>query len=129
MTDQILKVYKKLYLKKSKKKRKTVSSTQRYILWRTLSHTCYLCNKRIPSLDAAELDHVRAVSKGGKTMKWAHTLCNRYKGDKGVTKTKKELGTYKPKKRIKRKTIKKPKSNMFAIMGPIGKQPKNRFRI
>jgi hypothetical protein len=90
---------------KEKKKRKAISPALKLKLWMLYSHMCHICFRRITSFDAAELDHVRAFAKGGKTVKWAHRSCNRLKNKLGLAAAQKKFGVYKPKKRkAKRKT-------------------------
>ncbi|MFA5105466.1 MAG: hypothetical protein WC506_00750 [Candidatus Micrarchaeia archaeon] len=119
---------------KPKKKRESLSPSVKLKLWETLPHTCHVCHKRIPSFDAAELDHVRAFSKGGKKMRWAHRSCNRLKSKKGLTAAQKMLGTYKPKKRkASRKSGMGHKkghipSDYFSL-GVMNPQPKIKWRF
>jgi hypothetical protein len=46
---------------------------------------CYLCGMKITNIKDAELDHIKPLSKGGKTelnnLMWAHKTCNRMKHD------------------------------------------------
>lgn len=112
---------------KKTKKRRNISFTEKAILWeRNKSHICHVCRRRIHSLTEAEVDHVRAHSKSGQTLSWAHRSCNRLKCNKSLAEIHKRLGI-KPK--TKRKTIKKKRKkrslgNPYAI--PI---PKINFRI
>jgi len=115
-----------LYGSKRKKKRKSYTPASKVRLWQTLSHVCHICHKRINDYDAGELDHVRAYSKGGSTMRWAHRSCNRIKGNKGLAAAQKALGVKrKPKKR---KTTRHKKSRGGLWDNPFSgysiKQPK-----
>ena len=74
------------------KKVKKLSSSQRVYLWETTkSHVCHICGRVIYMLSDAELDHIKAKSKGGKKVKWSHRTCNRLKSSKSLNRIKKEL--------------------------------------
>ena len=64
---------------------------------------CHICRQKIHSLTEAEVDHVRAHSKGGQRISWAHHACNRLKGKKSLSEIHKRLG-------IKTRTQKRKKS-------------------
>ena len=108
-----------------RKKRKNISFTEKAILWeRNKNHTCHICKQKIHSLTEAQVDHVRAHSKGGQQIAWAHSSCNRLKGNKPLSAIHKRLGIYKP---TKRKTVKKRKSSGPTWYNPLtGKR--ERFR-
>jgi len=94
---------------REKKKRKAITPALKTKLWLAKPHhVCHVCYKLIPSLDAAELDHVRAFAKGGKSVRWACRSCNRLKGKLGLAEAQKIMGVY---RRKKRKVKKKPKQS------------------
>jgi hypothetical protein len=100
------------------KKRKNISFTKKAILWeKDKRHICHICKQKIHSQTEAQVDHVRAFSKGGQKIAWAHSACNRMKGNKPLSKIQKELGIYKPKKRAKKKRTSRRISN------PLGLRP------
>jgi hypothetical protein len=53
-------------------------------IYRESNHTCYLCGKQVPRVQAS-VDHVIPLSKGGKddgtNYKLAHSRCNTEKGN------------------------------------------------
>lgn len=96
--------------KPQKKKRKNISFTEKAILWeKNKSHICHICRQKIHSLTEAEVDHIRAHSKGGQGVSWAHRACNRVKGKKSLSEIHRRLGIKsktkrrKPKKKIPRR--------------------------
>lgn len=110
-----------------KKKRESYSAGVKYKMWETKSHMCHICHKRIPSFDAAELDHVRAHSKGGQHLKWAHRSCNRLKGKKGLAEAQRMLDVKRTKKHRTKRARRKKK-----IYDPLGfgfRQPKLKWGI
>ncbi len=113
----------------SKKKRRSVSFTEKVKVWEmTKGHVCHICKRRIRSLTEAEYDHVRAHSKGGQTQKWAHRACNRIKGNNPLSVVQKRLGIYKPKKhKIKRKRKKCHKS--YSLFGNLSNAPKFQLKL
>jgi 5-methylcytosine-specific restriction endonuclease McrA len=89
---------------KKSKKRKNISFTKKAILWeKNKSHICHICRQKIHSLTEAEVDHIRAHSKCGQSLSWAHRACNRMKGKKSLSQIHKELGIKTKKKRVTRK--------------------------
>ena len=103
-----------IFGKSVKKKRRTPSFTEKAILWeRNNNHICHICTRKIHSLTEAEVDHVRASSKGGSVCKWAHRSCNRMKGNKPLSVIQKRLGI---KSAPKKGGIKKRKKK--AILNP-----------
>ncbi|MEK6950078.1 MAG: hypothetical protein AABX34_07700, partial [Nanoarchaeota archaeon] len=67
---------------KKKKKRKTLTPSQRIYIWEKpniYGRTCSICHKRITKLSDLELDHTRAHSKGGVRLALSHKDCNRLK--------------------------------------------------
>ena len=107
------------------KKRKNISFTAKAILWeKDKRHICHICRQKIHSLTEAQVDHVRAHSKGGKRISWAHSSCNRMKGSKSLSKVHRELGIKSNKKSRRKRKSKKPDEHGF--MGTF-KQPKIRL--
>lgn len=99
-----------------KGKRRQLTHAQQKWGWDNKSHTCTICGKRVTKITEAEFDHSRAYSKSGATnlanVKIVHRSCNRQKGNKSLSATKKFLGIkYKIKKR---KNTKKKSSNKRA---------------
>jgi len=97
-----------------KDKKRAISVTEKKILWRRKKrHICPVCRSQIKDYLDAEFDHKKAHTKGGKTTPAntiiLHKECNRSKGKKTLTQIQKHYGTYKPKKRIIKKTT-KPKA-------------------
>ncbi len=88
--------------KKSKpKKRKSISHTEKTILWElNKSHICPICKQKIHSQTEAELDHTRAHSKGGQKISWAHRACNRVKSDKPLSEIHRRWGIKTKKKKM-----------------------------
>jgi 5-methylcytosine-specific restriction endonuclease McrA len=90
--------------KANTKKRKNVSFTEKAILWeKNKRHICHICKREIHSMTEGQVDHIRANSKGGQRIAWAHASCNRIKGNKPLSQVQKRLGVYKPKARKKKK--------------------------
>jgi hypothetical protein len=109
-----------------KKKRRNISFTEKAILWeKDKRHICHICKKKIHSMTEAQCDHVKAHSKGGQTVRWAHSSCNRLKGNKPLSVVQKRLGVYKPKKSSKKKTKRRRRSssNPFGFTVPTFKSP------
>ena len=95
------------------KKRKNISITKKGFLWeKNKSHICHICRKKIYSITEAELDHIRAYSKGGQKVNWSHYSCNRLKGNKSLTQIQRELGI-KVKTKKRKSTRKKSKNNYW----------------
>ncbi|MEM7816063.1 MAG: hypothetical protein QXN71_03020 [Candidatus Aenigmatarchaeota archaeon] len=98
---------------KKSKKRKNISFTEKAILWeKNKSHICHICRQKIHSLTEAEVDHIRAHSKGGQTVSWAHRACNRLKGKKSLSEIHRRLGI-KTKSKKRKSTRKKSKGNYW----------------
>jgi len=94
----------------SKKKRRSVSFNEKVRLWElNRGHICHICHGKIHSLTEAQVDHVRANSKGGDRVSWAHSSCNRMKGNKPLSVIHRRLGI-KSKGSSKKKT---PKNQVF----------------
>lgn len=93
-----------------KKGKRQITNAQKIWCWEKYSHTCNICGKRVMKFSDAEFDHTRAHSKGGASslvnVKITHRQCNRLKGTKTLSETKKMLGV-KTKKTTKKKTTKK----------------------
>jgi len=105
---------KKSTSKRSKKRQLT--SAQKIFAWENKSHICNICGKRVTKLSDAEFDHTRAYSKSGASnlsnVKIVHRLCNRLKGKKSLSETKRILGIKsKTKKGSKKKPMKKKRPN------------------
>ena len=109
---------------KSERKRQLTHS-QKIYCWENNPHTCIVCSKRVNKFSDAEFDHKKAFSKGGATnlgnVKIVHRQCNRLKGTKSLSETKKLLGI-KSKTKRKGKTRKRSKS----LADPFGIRP---FRV
>lgn len=118
-----------LGLSPKKKKRKTLTSSQRIYIWERpniYGRTCSICHRKITKLSDLELDHTRAHSKGGTKLALAHKDCNRLKSSGSLRKIQKTLGIKtKKRKTTKKKSTKRKPSNPFGIQ-PI-KMPKFRF--
>lgn len=102
----------------SKKKRKTLSASDRYYIWdhqRLYGRTCHICGQRITKISDLELDHRRAFAKGGSKLYLAHRDCNRKKGSKSLSEVQKRLGLKKTTARKKHKhtKTKRSKPEMF----------------
>jgi 5-methylcytosine-specific restriction endonuclease McrA len=87
-----------------KTKKRQLTHAQKIFAWENKSHMCNICGKRVTKFSDAEFDHTRPHSKSGATnlsnVKIVHRACNRLKGKKSLSTTKKLLG-------IKTKTKKK----------------------
>lgn len=102
---------------REKKKRKAISFTEKAILWeRNKNHICHICLRKIHSLAEAQVDHVRAFSKGGQRLSWAHSSCNRLKGDKSLSEVHRRLGIQ---KRKKKRTIRKKRKSYETWINPL----------
>jgi hypothetical protein len=80
-------------------KRKTLTLRQRIQIWEHPEASglpkrkiCNICGQSIKSFDDMELDHVRAYSKGGKTLAMVHKTCNKIKSNGGQRAIQKMLG-------------------------------------
>ena len=93
-----------------KKKSRKLTPAQKMFLWENNPKTCNICNKRVSKFSDAEFDHTRAYSKGGASngsnVKIVHRLCNRLKGKKSLSETKKILGI-KVKVKRRKKSVRK----------------------
>jgi len=115
-----------------KAKKRQLTHAQKIFAWENKSHVCNICGKRVTKFSDAEFDHTRAHSKSGATnlsnVKIVHRACNRLKGKKSLSETKKILGI--KSKGKKRKTTRK-KSSKRKPADPFGfkpiKMPKFRF--
>lgn len=112
--------------KKPIRKRQISYSLQKYY-WDNLSHVCNICGKRVTKISDAEFDHTRAYSKGGASnlsnVRIVHRHCNRIKGKKSLSETKKLLGIKTKSKKRKRKSSRKPANPLF----PSFSMPRLRF--
>lgn len=94
-----------------KRKKRQLTHAQKVFAWENKSHTCNICGKRVTKFSDAEFDHTRGYSKSGATnlsnVKIVHRACNRLKGKKSLSETKKILGI-KTKNKKRKKTTKKP---------------------
>lgn len=102
---------------KTKKKRQ-LTHAQKIYCWENNSHTCNICTKRVIKMSDAEFDHARSYSKGGATnlsnVKITHRQCNRLKGKKSLSETKKMLGIKsKTKRKVKHRSNKS--TDLFAF--------------
>ena len=102
----------------AKKHSRTASASQKMLFWDTHSHVCHICHKVITRITDAELDHVRAYSKGGSTLKLSHRGCNRAKSNKSLEAARKYVGV-RVRHTKKRKTGRKRRrsSNPWSIFG------------
>lgn len=110
----------------TKKKRKTLTSSQRIYIWERpnqYGRTCNICHNRIQKLSDLELDHTRARSKGGTKLALAHKECNRLKSSGGLTKIQKTLGIYRSKKRKTKPKKRKSKKQNTMFGFPIDTRP------
>jgi 5-methylcytosine-specific restriction endonuclease McrA len=105
-----------------KNRKRQITHAQKIFAWENKTHTCNICGKRVTKFSEAEFDHTRAHSKSGATnlsnIKIVHRACNRLKGKKSLSETKKILGIKsKPKRRkiTKKKSIRKKSPNLFEI--------------
>ena len=122
--------YGSMYGSKPKKKRASYSASVKMRLWQNLSHVCHICHKRITDFDAAELDHVRAYSKGGSNMRWAHRSCNRIKSSKSLSEARKTLGVKSTKRKVKRRKKHVKASNPYGLdLSASLRQPKFKWGI
>ena len=89
------------------KRRRNLTPALEKWCWDNKSHICNICGKRVTKITEAEFDHTRAYSKSGATnlsnVRIVHKACNRIKGKKSLSETKKLLG-------IKNKTRKRKKT-------------------
>jgi len=96
------------------KKRRQLTHAQKIYAWENNSHTCDVCLKRVTKLSDAEFDHKRAYSKGGATnlgnVVITHRQCNRLKGNKTLSATRRVLGIKAPKKKRSKKATGKRKT-------------------
>lgn len=110
---------------KKPKKRKSISFTEKAILWeKNKSHICHICRQKIHSLTEAEVDHVRAHSKGGQRISWAHRACNRLKGKKSLSEVHKRLGIKTKKKKTTKKKRKSTKKGNYWVNPLTGEKEK-----
>lgn len=115
-----------------KPKKRQLTHAQKIFAWENKSRLCNICGKKVTKFSEAEFDHTRAYSKSGASnlsnVKIVHRHCNRLKGRKSLSETKKMLGIKTKQKTIKRKTNKKKTkkvSNPFEI--PSFNIPKFKF--
>ena len=118
--------YGSMHGSKPKKKRAHYSASVKMRLWQNLSHVCHVCHKRITDFDAAELDHVRAYSKGGSNVRWTHRSCNRIKSSKSLSEARKTLGVKSKKRKVKHR--RKPRTTSSPHSFGL-KQPKFKWGI
>ena len=95
--------------KSKRAKKRQLTPAQKIWAWENRPHTCHICLKRVTKFSDAEFDHARAHVKGGATsianVKICHRACNRIKGTKSSSETRRFLGIKTKSKR--RKTTKK----------------------
>ena len=108
---------------KNKKKRKTLSASDKIYYWehpKFCNRICNICGEKITKMSDLELDHIKPYSKGGTTLAFAHKDCNRRKGSGSLAKTQKMLGikTKKRKTIQKKRTPKRKTSNPWKINLP-----------
>lgn len=105
------------------KKRRQLTAAQKAWAWDNHPKTCNICGKRVTKFSEAEWDHARAYANGGATnmgnVKIAHRACNRIKGKKTLSETKRLLGI-KPKKTKKKRAARRAPSDPFGL-GDLGK--------
>lgn len=88
-----------------KKKRAHLTAKERVYVWehpQIYGRKCSICGGRITRISDLELDHTRAYSKGGTTMRLAHRDCNRLKGSKGLVHIQKKMTFKRTKRKVKR---------------------------
>ena len=102
-----------------KKKKRQVSQSVKNWAWDHLPHKCNICGRRVSKISEAEFDHTRAHSKGGATnlsnVKIVHRSCNRIKGKKTLSDTKKLLGIISKKKAKKKRKSNRRGSDLFGF--------------
>jgi hypothetical protein len=114
---------------KQKKKRVPLKPAERIYIWerpKKYGRTCSICGERITKLSDLELDHTRAYSKGGATLRLAHKDCNRMKGSKGLRHVQTRMGLKRTTRKVtrKRKAIKKTQAGSLFGEMPTFKPPK-----
>lgn len=97
------------------RKRRTATAAEKMLYWDTHAHVCHVCHKKITRISDAELDHVRAYSKGGSTMKLAHRGCNRLKSDKSLGATQRRMGVRSSKRKTKKRRRRRRSSSLWDI--------------
>jgi hypothetical protein len=106
------------------RKRNVNMSVKRWA-WEHSPHSCNICHKRIKDFFDAEFDHTRAYSKGGASnlsnVKMTHKLCNRIKGKKTLSETRKILGMKNRPKAKSGQWVKKVKVGETMLGEPIYK--------
>ncbi len=114
---------------RSKSKRRHLTHAEKIFCWEHKSHVCNICGKRVSKFSDAEFDHTRAFKKGGATnlsnVKIVHRQCNRLKGKKSLSETKRRLGI--KSKGKKRKSKKKASKKPFNPLAPSFRMPRLRF--
>ena len=99
-------------------RKRQLTNAQKIFCWENNSHTCHICNRRVAKQSDAEFDHKRAYSKGGTTnlgnVKIVHRQCNRLKGSKSLSETKKLLGI-KSKGKHKKRRKSRRSANLFGL--------------
>jgi 5-methylcytosine-specific restriction endonuclease McrA len=82
-----------------KKKKRQLTNAQKLWCWENNPHVCNICKKRVSKLSDAEFDHTGPHSKGGATnltnVKISHRQCNRLKGTKTLTTSRRMFGVKK----------------------------------
>lgn len=99
--------------KKSQKKKEYFFHRKSDSLEKNKSHICHICREKIHSLTEAEVDHIRAHSKGGQRVSWAHRACNRLKGKKSLSEIHRRLGIKDTKTKKRKSNRKKSKDNSW----------------
>jgi 5-methylcytosine-specific restriction endonuclease McrA len=110
-------------------KKRQLTNAQKIFAWENYPHICHICNKKVTKFSDAEFDHTRAYANSGATnlsnIKIVHRLCNRLKGKKSLSETKKLLGIkieHKKRATTKKKHIRQQNSSLFEL--PPLKMPK-----
>lgn len=100
-----------IYKPKKPNKKRQLTNAQKLFCWENNPHICNICRKRVSKLSDAEFDHARSYSKGGTSnlgnVKISHRQCNRLKGSKSLSETRKMLGIKTPKRKRRKKTTRK----------------------
>ncbi len=110
--------------KPKRRRKRQLTYAQKIWCWEHNSHKCYICGKTVSKFSDAEFDHVRAYSKGGATnlsnVRIVHRQCNRLKGTKSLSETRKLLGikTKTKRKRTRKKKPRRESTNPFEIKIP-----------
>jgi len=110
----------KILGKSQKKKRKSLTSGQRLYIWehpKLYGRKCHICGSMITKQSELQLDHRRALSKGGTKLALAHAHCNRMKSSGSLRTIQKALG-FKSKTKSTKKKIRRVNNNPYNINIP-----------